>query len=661
MKKAVLIALLLAAVGVVAMAQTVNVTFVCNTASVSDTITNTSSLTVTGDAITSWGAGTTLTNIGGDYWQVTIPLASNQTIHYKYRLNGGWENGFTTGSGNRETTIGTSDTTLPLVFYNAGPTAAQDWRPWGTTPDTMRAVYFRVNTLGYQSQPFTPGTDLLGVRGDQNDPGQGKFGWGLNTPGPSLFQWGTTHYLTREGTSGMPGYIYSGVVLFPKSVAPAGDSGQYKFIIADDWGKADGSNRMFTIPATAETTLAWVWMNNEAPVIRNNADTVTVTFIANMTTATSKQSFKLGDTVTVQAGFFGTADSTRTVQLVKQGGTQNYAGQITMVSKLGALLDYQYYVVKNGISVREYYFNFGWSGVTAAEAERRQILLTTKTQTVTDNVVSVTDARRQPYFENQTRLKQQVTVRWEVNVKPAYYAVKAGKILLDGQGTMTVSTVDSIKPWGAAMSGPTNTLVAKDWPTWGRTMTVDTVTQMWDDGTNGDLVANDTIYTKLITYDTTTTKGKTFKFGIGGGDNESGYGLNHLDNVDDTNPTYTLHTQFGSINPNFYSAWDFTNERPAGTTGVIDAPVPTAYTLSQNFPNPFNPSTKIEFAIPMQSRVTLKVYNVLGQVVATLMDGMLGAGTHQVTFDASKIASGVYFYRLEAGSFTSMKKMMLLK
>ncbi len=655
MKRAVLIALLMTAFAAMAVAQTtVNVTFVCNTASVSDTIRSTSSLTVTGDAITSWGAGTALSNIGGDYWKVTIPIPVGDTIHYKYRLNGGWENGFTTGSGNRETIIGAADTTLPLVFYNAGPSVAPDWRPWGAVSDTMRAVYFRVNMVGYSSQPFTPGTDSVGVRGDQNS--SKGYDWGI-----ADFDWGTTHYLTREGSSGMAGYIYSGVVLLPKRTVTAGDSGQYKFIIGADWNKADGSNRIFTVPAAAETTLAWVWFNNEAPVVRNNADTVTVNFLANMTTASSKQSFALGDTVQVQAGFFGTADSTRTFNLVKQGGTQNYAGSIKMVSKLGALLDYQYYLVKNGASVREYYFNFGWSGVTAAEQERRQILLDSSIVTVMDNIVSVTDPRRQPYFENQTKLKQTVTVRWEVNLKPAYYAVKAGKTLLDGQGTMTVTNVDSITAWGVAMSGPMNTLVTKDWPTWGRTMTVDTTTQMWDDGTHGDLVAHDTIYTKLIVYDSTTTKGKTFKFGIGGGDNESGFGLNHLENVDDTNPTYTLHTQFGSINPNFYSAWNYTNEAPAVVTGVEETPLPTTFSLSQNYPNPFNPATRIDFALPAQSHVTLKVYNVLGQMVATVVDGVMNAGTHSVTFNAAKFASGVYFYRLEAGNFVSMKKMALLK
>ena len=89
--------------------------------------------------------------------------------------------------------------------------------------------------------------------------------------------------------------------------------------------------------------------------------------------------------------------------------------------------------------------------------------------------------------------------------------------------------------------------------------------------------------------------------------------------------------------------------------------IPLRYTLSQNYPNPFNPSTVIDFSLPKASDVSLKVYNTLGQEVATLAHGMLPAGDHTVTFNAKSLASGIYFYRLTAGSFTSVRKMMLLK
>jgi len=85
------------------------------------------------------------------------------------------------------------------------------------------------------------------------------------------------------------------------------------------------------------------------------------------------------------------------------------------------------------------------------------------------------------------------------------------------------------------------------------------------------------------------------------------------------------------------------------------------FALNQNYPNPFNPSTAISFTIPTASKVSLSVYNVLGQRVATLVNRDLSAGAHAFTFDASALSSGMYFYRLEAGANVSVKKMMLIK
>ncbi|MDR3665462.1 MAG: T9SS type A sorting domain-containing protein [Ignavibacteriaceae bacterium] len=90
--------------------------------------------------------------------------------------------------------------------------------------------------------------------------------------------------------------------------------------------------------------------------------------------------------------------------------------------------------------------------------------------------------------------------------------------------------------------------------------------------------------------------------------------------------------------------------------------LPDNYTLTQNFPNPFNPTTIIKYQIPQNSYVSLKVFNSLGQEVATLVNGMINAGTHDVQFNASNLSSGVYFYVIKAGdNFFQSQKMMLLK
>lgn len=89
--------------------------------------------------------------------------------------------------------------------------------------------------------------------------------------------------------------------------------------------------------------------------------------------------------------------------------------------------------------------------------------------------------------------------------------------------------------------------------------------------------------------------------------------------------------------------------------------IPTKYDLAQNYPNPFNPSTKISFSLPQADVVTLKIYDILGSEVATLVNGKMEAGKYEINFDASNLPSGAYIYRIQTNNFQSTKKMMLLK
>ena len=88
---------------------------------------------------------------------------------------------------------------------------------------------------------------------------------------------------------------------------------------------------------------------------------------------------------------------------------------------------------------------------------------------------------------------------------------------------------------------------------------------------------------------------------------------------------------------------------------------PSKFNLDQNYPNPFNPSTAISYQLSAFGHVTLKVYDVLGNEIKTLVNEYKPAGKYTINFDASKLASGVYFYRLQAGNYIDVKKLMLLK
>jgi hypothetical protein len=96
-----------------------------------------------------------------------------------------------------------------------------------------------------------------------------------------------------------------------------------------------------------------------------------------------------------------------------------------------------------------------------------------------------------------------------------------------------------------------------------------------------------------------------------------------------------------------------------GIDGITQMPM--EFALKQNYPNPFNPTTKIKYSLPEASVVTLSVYNILGMRVSLLVDGNQKAGYYEIEFNAAGLPSGTYIYRLKAGSFTSIKKLLLLK
>lgn len=136
-----------------------------------------------------------------------------------------------------------------------------------------------------------------------------------------------------------------------------------------------------------------------------------------------------------------------------------------------------------------------------------------------------------------------------------------------------------------------------------------------------------------------------------------------------------------TVNETTFHRWDrveFTDESGtdvmvpsfnAGTVAVrfttdvedLDNNLPTDFALEQNYPNPFNPSTTIEFSLPEKAHVTLEIYNLLGQKVATLADGEYAAGVHSAVWHAENASSGIYFYRLNAGAEVITRKMALLK
>jgi hypothetical protein len=117
---------------------------------------------------------------------------------------------------------------------------------------------------------------------------------------------------------------------------------------------------------------------------------------------------------------------------------------------------------------------------------------------------------------------------------------------------------------------------------------------------------------------------------------------------------------FVCIDHDYNNVWTRPLSEITGTTKEPDN-LPNDFTLSQNYPNPFNPSTVISYSLPSSSNVKLIVYNTLGQCIKTLENEFKPAGNYYVNFNASALPSGIYFYKLEAGQFSQIKKMMLIK
>jgi endo-1,4-beta-xylanase len=105
---------------------------------------------------------------------------------------------------------------------------------------------------------------------------------------------------------------------------------------------------------------------------------------------------------------------------------------------------------------------------------------------------------------------------------------------------------------------------------------------------------------------------------------------------------------------------DFTTGEKIVDVKELDG-IPKEFKLSQNFPNPFNPTTTIKFSLPVKSNVTLSLINTLGQVVKVITSGNFEAGNHEVTLDANRLSSGVYFYKLSTGDYSDIKKLVLMK
>ena len=191
---------------------------------------------------------------------------------------------------------------------------------------------------------------------------------------------------------------------------------------------------------------------------------------------------------------------------------------------------------------------------------------------------------------------------------------------------------------------------------------ISNVIQLFDDGTHRDTVAGDKIFTNEIQFPHYATLNVVYKYSANWGlptnggknDNETPIGGDKILKLHMKTAQATILDTFGIVH---------TTVLPDPTKVEKTDELPTAFSLGQNYPNPFNPETKISWQLAASSFVTLKVFDVLGNEVATLVNEEQPAGTYQIEFNSKnrELSSGIYFYQLRAHDFVQTKKMILLR
>jgi hypothetical protein len=685
--------------------QTVMVTFQANTATNLDTLGESGVVQIrgallAGDGMTtregdilpgggniSWSSGSSLIldNIGGDYWQGTFEMNANDTLTYKFWTgfdldngtvpDGGWEGAFEFSQGLERDTrifiIGDSDTTVALQYYHPGggsPAVDQFFRPFETKPDTL-SIYFRVNLGGItEGGLFDPAVNgPAGVRGSPETSG-GAIDWGE-----------TRVLLTREENSVDNGSFWSGVAYVPTDSVEAGSTQKYKFFIENnggiDWEGSvnpddiDG-NRTFdytaTLLATMDTTLQWVYFNNQAPTGKELIDSQ-VTFRVNLQALEDIGLFDrgVGDKVAV-IGAKGWDVPGDFIDMTFIPALQEWAVAEPFTALPGAEIPYKYFIVWDSSRVDNTSDNFipgldlsnGWSEPGITGGGNRILVFQNAPQQSPEG-----DFGQDLQFYNgvppNAVITTPITVTWNINMTPATdAATNTNPLFRPGTDSVFVQMDGSLLA------------VTQGLPNGGADSRIVKLVDPDGDGIySGSFAFNPPIWYQLgfiIAYSSDTgyiTNGGGFDRG------RRYYQYIRPDNVN----------QDGTVDwPSTFDLpvldWKESNldvEDPPDLTGPTsvaghDEGIPNSFALFQNYPNPFNPETTIRYEVANTSNVKIQVYNLVGQLVKTLVDQKQNAGNYTIKWNGDNnhgqiVSSGVYFLKMKAGDFTKVRKMAFIR
>ena len=605
-----------------------------------------------GDNIISWGDTTTLslTNAGGDFWNISFDVPDDTMMSFKFFSAqaeaggvGGWEDG-----DNHELAPGTGDTTLTLHFFEKGDDQPYDWRPFESKADSI-GIWFRVymNTESASNGGYDREADSLfvGVRGD-DFMGSGPLDWNA-----------TLNLAPESDASADLSYdLFSGVAYYPDSLI--GSTQAYKFVF-QSMGQGVGwegtiSDRTFTIPAS-DSTLQWV-LFDDSPAVDKSEERLTSTLIFTVDTspleAIGLYSRARGDSLEVRGEFNQwNCDDPTICELQRVPGEDLFEGAFSVTALAEATFAYKFFI---NHADEAFVAEFGEDPPNGWEEP-----------------ISTTGANRSFTFEGSE--EQDLGIQFFNDILPGNIVDEGNDIELTFQVRMDSALVDNASPFDPGVDTVTVNLHGDALWAFSQGLFRDGDGNYQVSTSNIVLTDDDAdgLYTGSITVSGPTFNAIQYKYAFGGAGTFSEEMGGGFSDVGRRRTRYILPNADGSWPTEFtFDEDEYQPEgplpfesNPAVGTDIerISDELPSKISLEANYPNPFNPTTTIEYSLTKTEQVALKVYDLTGRLVATVLDGVQPSGTYKVSFDAAGLASGMYLYRLESASTSITRKMVLLK
>jgi hypothetical protein len=661
--------------------QNITVTMRLNTATNLDTLAENHVVQIRGEATgtmtpaITWGedTGLVLHNVGGDYWETTFQVQSGATMKYKFWTGftgatgtffwSGWEGPINPAdpvdSGdNRLFIAGSNDTTVAVQFYNGTDTKRdQYWRPYQVKPDTI-AVYFRVNLAAFmETGDFDPATDgPVAVRG--------------GAPLDPTDSWNTVLPLQQEVGSVSQGAFFSGVGYIAKSALTVGSWQNFKFVYTKGgsvvWESTD--NRFYQYAAAHDTTIRWAYFNNAKPT-GGNIVTATLTWQVKTDGLEKLGLFdrSVGDKVVIDGAKAWDVATAIQMNYVPLLGL--WVGQESFKKAPGAVLEYKTVVLWDSTRVNLASPNYipgldltvplqYWEEPSVTGTGNRNYTYGSTTEQMVPGDLGF-DYQFFNGLPAEGVIETPISVTFNINMAPATDVATNPSNPLFRPGVDTVW----VQFYGCLMA-----------LTQGDGLYTNTPHMLTD--ADGDLVYSGSLaLTAPTTYDAgfrvnySTETGAIIQNGGGFTKGRSYYQYIHPTAVhEDGTIDWPAEFSFPLLN---WMNSDLTVEYPPDLwtpTGVAanGTPSPYSYKLTQNYPNPFNPETTLHYEVAEKSQVRIAAYNLMGQLVTTLVNGQKTPGSYSVQWNGKDTAgnpapSGMYFVKMNAGSFEQVRKITLVR